>query len=140
MILNVKRFFFDHYLVNYVDAPRGTGKIIPLVVIESMALCVSYFISIYLVNSLHFSPFQVGKLISALSLGTCVGALLSGYLTTKISVIKVSAFGLFTYAIGFFLLSFVTSYPSLLIILFLCGLGGVFMMIANLTALSQKVV
>lgn len=130
-------YFFKNYLANYIDVPKGTGVIMPLVVIESLAMCVSYLISIYLVNSLHFSAFQVGKLISLLSLGTCIGSLLSGYLTTRISVMKVSSLGLFIYALGFFLLSFVTSYSYLLIILFLCGVGGVFMMIGNLTALIK---
>jgi MFS family permease len=137
IIDSIKKALFDNYLINYVDVPKGTGKILPLVVIESLAMCVAHLISIYLVNSLHFSPFQVGKLISALSLGTCLGSLLSGYLTIKISVIKVSALGLLIYALGFFLLFCITSYHFLLGILFLCGVGGVFMMIANLTALIK---
>lgn len=137
MSLLFNKNMLNEYLNNYRDVPLGTAKIIPLVVIESIAMCVSYFISIYLVNALHFSPFQVGKLISSLSLGTCIGSVFSGYLTTKISAMKVSAFGLFIYSIGFFLLSFITSYTYLLFILFLCGVGGVFMMIANLTALIK---
>lgn len=137
MIPNVKNFVHNNYLVNYIDVPKGTGKIIPLVIIESVAMCVSYFISIYLFNSLHLTSLQVGKLISVLSLGTCIGSLLSGYLTTKMSIIKVSSLGLFIYAVGFFLLSQVTSFYFLLLIMFLCGLGGVFIMIANLTALIK---
>lgn len=137
MINNIKNFLFKNYFINYIDVPKGTGKIIPLVVIESLAMCVSNLISIYLVNSLHFTVFEVGKLISILSLGTCVGSLLSGYLTTKISITKVSSLGLLIYALGFFFLSFVTSYTYLLIILFLCGVGGIFMMIGNLTGLIK---
>jgi MFS family permease len=129
--------FLKNYLAHYTDVPKGTGKVIPLVVIESIAMCVSHLISIYLVHSLHFTTFQVGKLMSAFSLGTCIGSLISGYLTTRISVVKVSAFGIFLYAVGFFLLSSITSYSYLLAILFLCGIGGVFMMIANLTALIK---
>ncbi len=134
---SVANTWLKNYLANYTDVPKGTGKVIPLVVIESIAMCVSHLISIYLVHFLHFTTFQVGKLLSAFSLGTCIGSLISGYLTTKISVIKVSAFGIFLYALGFFLLSSITSYSYLLIVLFLCGIGGVFMMIANLTALIK---
>ena len=137
MLNKIKINIFNNYIINYTDYPKGTGKIIPLVIIESMAMSVSYLISIYLVNSLHFTPFQIGKLVSSLSLGTCIGSLLSGYLTTRVSVTKVSSLGLFIYALGFFLLSCVTSYHYLLATLFLCGVGGIFMMIANLTALIK---
>ncbi|MFT4060566.1 MAG: hypothetical protein QM652_13600 [Legionella sp.] len=104
MINNVKKFLFNNYLINYIDVPEGTGKIISLVIIESIAMSMSYLISIYLVNLLHFTSLEVGKLISMLSLGACIGSLLSGYLTTRISVIKVSSFGLFMYAVGFFII------------------------------------
>ena len=137
MINKIKNFLVNNYFINYIDVPKGTEKIIPLVIIESLAISVSYLISIYLVNSLHFAPLAVGKLISMFSLGTCAGSLVSGYLTTRVSVIKVSSLGLFMYAMGFFFLSFVTSYSFLLVILFLCGISGIFMMIGNLTALIK---
>lgn len=133
----MKKRLFGKYIINYTDVPKGAGVIFTLVSIESLAVCVSYLISIYLVNSLHFSAFQVGKLISILSLGTCAGSLLSGYLTTKISVIKVSSLGLFINALGFIFLSLTTSYYNMAAILFFCGIGSVFMMIGNLTALIK---
>ncbi|MFT4059341.1 MAG: MFS transporter [Legionella sp.] len=133
----VKAAIITNYLVNYIEVPKGTGKVLPLVVIESLAMCVAHLISIYLTNALHFTPFQVGKLISVLALGTCVGSLCSGYLTTRISVLRVSSLGLLIYALGFLLLFYVTSYHFLLAVLFFCGLGGVFMMIGNLTALIK---
>lgn len=137
MFHSIKTFLQNHYLVHYTGVPKGTGKIIPLIVIESLVMSISYLISIYLVNSLHFTPIEVGKLISMISLGTGLGSILTGYLTTKISVTRVSAFGILLYAVGFFLLSVVTSYQYLLGVLFLCGVSGVCMMIGNLTALIK---
>ena len=126
---------FKNYFSNYTDVPKGTGRIIPLIIVESLAMCLPYFISIYFVNVQHFSNFQVGQLLSTMSFGTCIGSLISGYLTTKMPPIKVSSLGLFIYGIGLLLLAVNTSFIVLLGIMFCCGIGGVFMMIANLTAL-----
>lgn len=133
----MKNHILKEYLDNYLDVPEGTGRIIPLVIIESLALCVSCLISIYFVKFLNFSSFQVGKLISVQSLGTCAGSLLAGYLTTRISAIKVSVAGFFLYALGLGLLSILKTYEYLLMTQFICGVAGVFMMISNLTALIK---
>ncbi|STX27937.1 multidrug resistance protein, MFS family [Legionella beliardensis] len=128
---------FKKFYSIYFNAPKGTGKLVPLIVIESAAICITYFISVYLMKSLGFDSFQVGKLISALSVGTCIGSLFSGYLTIKINPTKVAALGFLIYSIGFALLSMIVSYYHLLFTLFLCGFGGVFIAVANLTALIK---
>ncbi|WP_419420751.1 MFS transporter [Legionella sp. D16C41] len=121
----------------YFNAPTGTGKLIPLIVIESAAICITYFISVYLRKSLGFDSFQVGKLISALSIGVCTGSVVSGYLTVKLNPTKVAALGFLIYALGFSFLSMITSYYPLMFTLLLCGCGGVFITVANLTALIK---
>lgn len=134
---SLKSRITNKFLNNYIDIPKGAGKIIPLIFIESFAMSMAYFISAFLVNSLHFSSFQVGKLIATMSLGTGIGSLISGYLTIRISATRVSSLGFFLYGLGLLALTQITSFYYLIIVLFICGMGGVFMMIANLTALIR---
>lgn len=121
----------------YFDLPKGTMQIIPFIIIESLAMSVSFLISIYFIHSLKFSSFEVGRLISFMSLGVFIGSFLSGYLTTKFSALKTSSLGLYLYGINFFFLYKINSPVFLIPVMFFCGVGGVLMMIANLTALIK---
>lgn len=136
MIVNIQKLT-KVFFANYFDVPKGTGKVALLVFIESFAISISFFVSIYLSKSLGFNQVQIGNLISIMLAGTCAGSFLSGYLVSFIKPSIVASVGFVLFALGFLLLAVISSFELLLPVMFLCGVGGVFMMIANLTALIR---
>lgn len=122
---------------NYLSVPKGTGKVAALVFIESLAMSVSFFLSIYLSKVLGFNQAQVGYLISIMLAGTCVGSFASGYLTGFVAPRIVASIGFVLFGAAFLLMATLRDFVLLMPSVFLCGVGGVFMMIANLTALIR---
>ncbi len=66
------------------------------------------FLSLYLINSLHFSMENVGWIMSAFGLGSVVGSWLGGMLTDRIGYYKVMLFSLYATGLLFVLLQFLT--------------------------------
>ena len=122
---------------NYILIPKGAGKVVALVFIESLAMSVSFFLSIYLSKVIGFNQAQVGFLISVMLAGTCAGSFLSGYLTGFIAPRIVTSIGFVLFGVALLLMTTLKNFSLLMPSVFLCGVGGVFMMIANLTALIR---
>lgn len=76
------------------------------------------FMSIYLTHHLHFSALQAGWVLSSYGLGSMCGALTGGWLTDKYGSFRVQFISQFLSGIGWLLLSLVTQYHSLLILVF----------------------
>jgi predicted MFS family arabinose efflux permease len=129
--------FLKHYLSNYIDIPRASWRVIPLIFLESLVMSVSFFIAVFFTKSLEFSTQIVGNLISMMMFGTFAGAILSGYLTIRILPSKITAFGFLLVSLSFLSLSISRDIFVLMPVMFLLGVGSVFMMIANLTALVR---
>ncbi len=117
--------------------PKESYKLFPLIAIESIAISTCFFISIYFSHIIHLSHLATGKLIAASSFGALSGSWISGYLTTRLSPLRVSAIGSFFFSIGYFGVANSHNQTILLICMVMCGLGTVFLAVSNLTALVQ---
>tara|TARA_B110000879_G_scaffold208290_1_gene293589 strand:- start:364 stop:1575 length:1212 start_codon:yes stop_codon:yes gene_type:complete len=125
------------YLSHYLDVPKGFGKIAWLVLVESLAMSVSFFISIYFSKALGFNQAQIGYCISIMLSGSFCGALTCGYLTSKIRPVLLTSAGFILFGAAFSFLSITQSFYNMLPVMFACGFSSVLMMTSNLTSLVK---
>lgn len=112
------------YAENYTGLPKACWQAIILTFIESIAIGVCFFLSLYFVDNLHFSVATAGMLISCYGVGTAVGGIVGGKLSDIISPKTVSLVGLFLLSLAFLLLTKLTSVESLMLNLFILGVAG----------------
>lgn len=110
------------YIENYLGLPKACWQAIILTFIESLAIGISFFLSLYFVDILHFDIAIAGILISCYGIGTVLGGLLGGKLSDKISPKIVSAISLLLQAAAFLLLAQLTSLEWLMLNLFILGI------------------
>lgn len=76
------------------------------------------FLSIYLTRHLHFGELQTGWILSTYGIGSMVGTLFGGWFSDRFGKFKLQAFSLIFAGIGWIILSHITNYHTLLILVF----------------------
>lgn len=112
------------YLANYSGVPKTCWQGIFLTLVESLAIGVCFFLSLYFVNTLHVDMTTAGILISCYGVGTSIGGILSGKLCDNMSSQTISIISLVTQALAFFLLAELNSIVLLMINLFVLGVAS----------------
>ncbi len=120
--------YFAIALKRYFDHYRGLPLIgwqgIFLIFIESFAMGVTFFLSLFFVDVLHINITAAGALISCYGCGTIIGGLVSGLLSDKISCKKIAVFSLMIQSITYFLLTKFSSVLPLAMNLFILGIAA----------------
>lgn len=109
------------YIENYLGLPKACWQAIILTFIESLAIGISFFLSLYFVDILHFDIAVAGLLISCYGMGTVFGGILGGKLSDRTSPKIVSAISLLLQATAFLLLTQLISLEWLMLNLFILG-------------------
>lgn len=112
------------YAENYTGLPKACWEAITLSFIQSLAMGMCFFLSLYFVDALHFDITTAGILISCYGIGTMLGGLTGGKLSDNISPRTVSIMSLIIQAIAFFLLIKLKSSSLLMVNLFLLGFSA----------------
>ncbi|MFD0964073.1 MDR family MFS transporter [Pseudofulvibacter geojedonensis] len=102
--------------LNYIDSFSGLSKEVwwlsLITLINRAGTMVIPFLSLYLTESLDFTPSNVGWIMSAFGLGSAAGSWLGGKLTDKIGYYKVMLFSLLLTGLLFIGLQFLTTFSS----------------------------
>lgn len=127
----------------YIRSYSGLSKLcwmgIAFTLINAISQGVSFFLSLYFVNTLHFNVAYAGFILSSYGLGTVMGGSLGGRLSDKFFSGTVSLWALFFQAIAYFLLAKLTSFEWLLVIMYVLGVSTyIFKTSNNLWMLSQS--
>lgn len=125
------------YISHYLDVPEGFGKIGWLVLVESLAMSISFYISVYFSKGLGFNSAEIGNCISSALAGSLFAALSTGYLSTKMQSLRLASIGFFLFSCVFIFLPMIKNIHQVIPLMFLSGFSSVFMMTANLTSLAQ---
>lgn len=99
---------------NHFEAYRGLSILswqgIFLAFIESSLVGICYFLSMYLVNVLHFTVIQSGIIISCYGIGTIFGGILAGKLCDYFNPAKIRIISLIIQSLSFLALLYFSSF------------------------------
>lgn len=118
----------NQYFANYQGLPRTAWRGIWLTLINSTALGLSFFLTLYFVGNLHFSVFTASLFMSCYGLGTVLGGVLAGKLCDYFQAQKVIFYSLAMQGIAFLMLT-VSKDPNLI---------GVTMLLLGISTYSFK--
>jgi len=93
------------YIASYTGLSKLCWRGFILSLIESTFMGVYYFLSIYFIETLHFSITISGMIISCYGIGAIIGGILGGKLSDKISPAIISAFSLLSQGIAYLVLA-----------------------------------
>lgn len=119
--MNYMAFLLKSYFDSYRGLPIACWQGILLLFVVSIAIGVSFFISLYFVNVLHINLVESGWLLSAYGGGSVLGGMLGGKFVDKFSPKLISLISLMALALSFLLLVKLTALKFLLINLFIMG-------------------
>ncbi|OGV31600.1 MAG: hypothetical protein A3E88_04000 [Legionellales bacterium RIFCSPHIGHO2_12_FULL_35_11] len=125
---------FIEFIKNYIIIPKLAWLLIPLMIVSTFvhALCLN--ISLYYSKIMHFHPLFIGKALSLFYLGTLIGALLSGFISLRISSLKISIYSAMGLGLLFLVLIQIQSLLILKVLMLLIGLFMSMLSIGNLTS------
>ncbi|WP_452231796.1 MDR family MFS transporter [Lacinutrix sp. MEBiC02595] len=127
-------------LHNYINTFRGLSTevwwLALITLINRAGTMVIPFLSLYLIEDLHFTYKDVGWIMSAFGLGSVAGSWLGGKLTDKIGYYKVMVRSLLLTGILFVALQFLNTFASLCVGIFLVMLVADMFRPAMFVALS----
>ena len=125
---------------NYVNIFKGLSRevwwLALITLINRAGTMVIPFLSLYLTESLDFTPKDVGWIMSAFGLGSVAGSWLGGKLTDKIGYYKVMLYSLLATGFLFIALQFLSTFVSFCIGIFLVMLVADMFRPAMFVALS----
>ncbi|WP_242203765.1 MDR family MFS transporter [Aestuariivivens insulae] len=110
---------FKNYINTFAGLSREVWWLALITLINRAGTMVIPFLSLYLTQSLNFSPSDVGWIMSAFGLGSVVGSWLGGKLTDKIGFYKVMVFSLFATGLLFIALQLANTFLTFCIGIFL---------------------
>jgi len=110
------------YTKHYQGLSKPVWQAVLLTLLESIAGGVSFVLSLYLVNTLHFSIEKAGYLIACYGIGTAIGGLLSGRLSDHISPRYITISCIFLHAFLYWILVHSHQFLALALNLFLMGI------------------
>lgn len=112
----------------YIDSFKGLNKDILvfalMMLINRIGTLILPFLTLYTTQQLGWTKIDAGTATMWFGLGSLAGALLGGEMTSKIGYYKTMAFSLFSAAICFYLLQFVTEFYMFCGFLFVSSLLG----------------
>src|SRR3990167_3660775 len=112
------------YLSQYKKISFTTWLVLTAVLINAISVMIILFLSLYLINSLHFNMKQSGEIVTFFGMGSVVGAYLGGRLSDFISPLKIGRVSLIVNALGLYSLVFIKSYTMLLYLAALIGFSN----------------
>lgn len=74
------------YAKNYEGLPRACWNGIILIGVNAFTIGICFFLSLYFVNTKHYSPSIAGLLLSCYGMGTVSGGIIAGKLSDKFSL------------------------------------------------------
>lgn len=110
------------YCKHYTGIPKTCWLGIIFTFIESLVMGISFFLTIYFVDSLHFTIAEAGVFMSFYGMGAAIGGITSGKLADHITPKYVSFFCLLMQALLFLLLTQLVNAKFLIVNLFLLGI------------------
>lgn len=116
--------FAKKYSANYEGLSKTCWQGIVLMGINTFTIGICFFLSLYFVNTQHFTIAMSGLLLSSYGLGTVTGGLITGKCTDKFSPKLIAILSLVAQAIAFFLLTLLKSTVALIPNLFLLGFAA----------------
>jgi len=112
------------YTTSYRGIPGLCWQRIIVSLIEAIVAGITFFLSLYFVEGLHFTIALAGVLITCYGIGTAVGGILGGKLSDKITPSIVSIIALALMGIAFLVLKKLSTPIPLAICLFFIGLAA----------------
>jgi len=103
---------------SFGDISVGVWWLSLIMLINRTGSMVFPFLSIYLTQHLHFSTLQTGWVLSMYGIGAMVGSLVGGWIADRFGNFRIQVFSLIFSGIGWWLLSYVSDYSHLLILVF----------------------
>lgn len=97
--------YSKRYFANYQNIPIMCWQLLIVRLINTTSGGVTFFLSLYFINILHFDIRISGIIIAAYGFGTVIGGLIGGRLADILSPIKICIISLLAEAIVFILLS-----------------------------------
>ena len=132
---------FKHIFRLYKDAYSGLPKdawLLSLVeFVNRSGTMVFFYMTLYLTQTFAFSTTQAGQVISSYGFGSLLGSYLGGKLTDTIGAYNVQKGSLVLGGISYIVLGQLSSFWSIIIVMFLVGIVGEALHPANATAMSQ---
>src|SRR5690606_36512787 len=110
---------FNNYINTFEGLSREVWWLAFITLINRAGTMVIPFLSLYLTTSLHFTPGDVGWIMSAFGLGSVAGSWLGGKLTDQIGYYKVMVRSLLLTGILFIGLQFLNTFVSFCIGIFI---------------------
>lgn len=112
------------YAANYKGLPKLCWQGIILICINTLTIGICFFLSLYFVTTMHFTPSLAGLLLSCYGLGTVLGGLITGMLSDIFSPRLISIFSLVLQSTTFLLLTKLHSAFAFMVNMFLLGLAA----------------
>lgn len=104
-------------VVSFIDAyrglPRGVWLLCAVLLVNRCGTMVLPFWTLYCKSDREFSELQVGSLLAIYGLGSVIGSVLGGWLTTRIGAMRVQWMSLFLTGTGFLLLKQFETYAQI---------------------------
>lgn len=110
------------YINHYRGVPLNSWQRIFLTFINDMATGVTFFLSLFFVETLHLNAAKAGLIISCYGVGKTFGGMIGGKLTDKTSPDKVIVSCLLIEALIFIAFIYIYAFPALLALGFILGM------------------
>ncbi len=133
-LFNMKGYFATStakYLENYSGLPKDCWRRIYIYFINAISGGISFFLSFYLVNNLHFNVGIAGFIISFYGLGTILGGILGGKLADELSPTIMSLISLLVKVVSLIALVFLHTKILLMTNLFILGVANYSFLTSN---------
>lgn len=127
------------YFKHYAGFSQETWILLTTIFINTLGGVITVFLSLYLINDLHFNVMQVGAIITCIGIGGIIGSYISGILCDKRSELNICIISLLINATALFLLIFPTQLIFLILIAFTLGLSNASFAPANRVLLMKYV-
>lgn len=125
------------YTSNYKGLPKDCWGAIYLSLINAISIGVCFFLSLYFVETLKFTMFQVGLLMSAYGIGTAMGGIIGGRLCDTFKPTLVVSISLSFQGFLFLILSNVHTIYYLMLNMLILGISFYTFKTANNVSLLQ---
>lgn len=125
------------YKEAYAGVPGGAWLLAAADFINRTGFMVLVFLNIYLTRHLQFSLAQAGRVLAGYGIGAIAGGYLGGYLSDKLGPRIVMISSLVAGGGVLITTAYASSYPAMLVLIFLYGLIATALFPANDTAMSR---
>ncbi len=117
--------------------PREVWFLAAVVLINRCGSMVMPFLTLYVHQELHFDQVWAGMIVVAYGLGSSLGTFLGGMVAERFGAIRIQVLSLLANALGFAILSQMTSYAAFAVTLFLLSVLSDAFKPANSLAITQ---